>query len=54
MCTSTGLHRVQRRVDTTTRGSLEVAEDVVAKPLHNIHVRVRSRHASLHAPQIHS
>ena len=34
---------LQRRVDATTRGSLEVA-----KPLHDIYVRVRSRYALLH------
>ena len=41
-------------MDATTRSSLEVAEDVITEPLHDIHVRVRSRHALLHAPQINS
>ena len=31
-------------MDTAARGSLEFAKDVVAEPLHIIHVRVRSRH----------
>ena len=36
VCTSTGF--LQRRVDTATRGSLEVTKDVVAETPHNIHV----------------
>jgi hypothetical protein len=37
---------LQGRVDTAT-ASLEVTEDVIRKPLYDIHIRVCSRHALL-------
>lgn len=44
---------LQRRADPVACGSMEVAKDIVAEPLHGIHVRIRSRHALL-ATQIQS
>ena len=38
---------LQRRVDTTTHDSLEVAKNVFAEPPHNIHVLIRNHHALL-------
>ena len=40
---------LQRRMHATARCSLEIAKDIIAEPLYDVHVRIRSGDALLHA-----